>query len=126
MSTWNKFLRSAGGNEMRNFLLIIAIICFVQVDGIAHLTNYMNGTGTLDQLGEAWIWTAGAFLVHALWTSGPLKPSRPPVFEGTGGTEPGPEPSGRGLLRLSDHPRHDPPGERKLAGKGRSARSRGE
>jgi hypothetical protein len=51
---------------MRNFLLIIAIICFVQVDGIAHLTSYMHGTGTLDQLGEAWIWTFGAFFVHAL------------------------------------------------------------
>jgi len=66
MSIWNIFLRSAGGNEMRNFLLIIAIICFVQVDGIAHLTSYMHGTGTLDQLGEAWIWTFGAFFVHAL------------------------------------------------------------
>jgi hypothetical protein len=56
---------------MRNILLIIAGICFVMLDGIQHVTNYFDGKGTLEQIGEGWLWIAGAFLAHAVWTKTP-------------------------------------------------------
>jgi hypothetical protein len=61
---------------MRNILLIVAGFCFVMLDGIQHVTNYVNGTGTLEQIGEGWLWIAGSFLAHAVWTKTPDRKER--------------------------------------------------
>lgn len=60
--------------------MIIAGICFVMLDGIQHVTNYFAGKGTLEQIGEGWLWTAGAFLAHAVWTKSPDPKERGELF----------------------------------------------